>query len=481
MQQRILTFACGFVAAMLASCGGGGGGGSVEPRSLSEAVVLQSQAGVKLQGLFEELIIEENAANTALDEERYADFDNYWQQDYPDWVDRLSKITDQFMTSEDWIQQFLPPPEGKAADTGSPKFVPLGIVLAATATVTLIAIQERARLAALDTPVPADEKEDLIDARARYLRQEQGLNATQARTRAIADIGKVETLRGLKNGIEHARQFALTNLRSFFVSYLPQQVQSVISLDDTAGEIDQIRQNATVLLSDTACEPVQEKAHHARAKIEEFPTCRIIFCDPSELQCKDVPDGTWGTAVLSETFVRDEPRVTISNGVPATAILTLLTPDDVLNPVTPTPSATPTPAVTPTPSATPTATAQPTASPTPTATPTPEPSPTATPTPVTNFQGFWAGASCSSGPARYEITLNQEGTQVNGSITFHNCPGGGRAGYTVSGTATSATTITLSGPRTSTQGDASGLAGTTPAQGTFIVSRNSPPSPNYAP
>ncbi|MCA9844381.1 MAG: hypothetical protein KC491_06950 [Dehalococcoidia bacterium] len=149
---------------------------------------------------------------------------------------------------------------------------------------------------------------------------------------------------------------------------------------------------------------------------------------------------------------------------------------------TSTSTATPTgPTSTPTNTSTPTATATNTSTPTATPTPTEEATPTATATAttaaITNFAGYWAASDCS--PARYEVALSQSGDQVTGTISFHRCPGGGRATYSVSGTATSSESVVLSGPRVSTMGDPGGLPDTTPPQGTFTITRNAPPSPNY--
>jgi len=163
-----------------------------------------------------------------------------------------------------------------------------------------------------------------------------------------------------------------------------------------------------------------------------------------------------------------------------------------------TPEGTPTDTPTPTETATPTETEEPqgtpspptathtptaTATPPPTATPTKTPPPEPTPTTAapTNFAGFWQGAACPTGPNRWVVSLTQNGTAVSGSISFHNCPGGGRAEYSVSGTAGTGPSVTLSGPRTSAQGDPGGLPDTTPLNGTFTFSPPGPPSPNSAP
>ena len=100
---------------------------------------------------------------------------------------------------------------------------------------------------------------------------------------------------------------------------------------------------------------------------------------------------------------------------------------------------------------------------------------------MTNFAGSWHSAgTCDNfaAPYRWQVTLTQNGAQVSDDILFHNCPGGGRAGYSVSGTATSAGTITLNGTKTLELG---GLGGSTPSQVQFTISPGGAPSPNYAP
>lgn len=67
---------------------------------------------------------------------------------------------------------------------------------------------------------------------------------------------------------------------------------------------------------------------------------------------------------------------------------------------------------------------------------------------------------------------------MSGYINFHLCPDGGRAEYSVSGTATSAGTIQLAGTKVLGAG---GLDLTTPYQVTFTIAPFGPPNPNYAP
>ena len=57
-------------------------------------------------------------------------------------------------------------------------------------------------------------------------------------------------------------------------------------------------------------------------------------------------------------------------------------------------------------------------------------------------------------------------------------PDGGRAEYSVSGTATSAATVTLQGTKFLTLG---GLGGNTPGSVAFTIAKLGAPSPNYSP
>ncbi len=139
----------------------------------------------------------------------------------------------------------------------------------------------------------------------------------------------------------------------------------------------------------------------------------------------------------------------------------------------------PTSAPTATPTNAPTNTPAPTA--TPTATPTTAPTATPTTAPITNFAGNWhSEGTCDNftAPYRWSVALTQQGAQVSGYINFHACPGGGQVQYAVSGTATSAQTIQLTGPKS---GGVGGLYASTPDQVTFTIAPFGPPSPNYAP
>ena len=101
--------------------------------------------------------------------------------------------------------------------------------------------------------------------------------------------------------------------------------------------------------------------------------------------------------------------------------------------------------------------------------------------PLTNFAGSWhSAATCDNpdAPYRWEINLQQDANGVvTGYIYFHDCPGGGRAAYSVSGTATSADSITLEGQKESQRG---GLGSSAPGSQTFTLNQGGAPEPNFA-
>jgi len=105
------------------------------------------------------------------------------------------------------------------------------------------------------------------------------------------------------------------------------------------------------------------------------------------------------------------------------------------------------------------------------------------PAEVQDFGGSWnSGPLCDEEdrPYRWEITLRQDPNTdaVSGTIKFHACPGGGRATYNVSGTATPSDVLFLEGTKTSGRGSLNGIA---PAEQTFRVSKGAEPFPNFAP
>jgi hypothetical protein len=102
---------------------------------------------------------------------------------------------------------------------------------------------------------------------------------------------------------------------------------------------------------------------------------------------------------------------------------------------------------------------------------------------VLDFAGSWhSAATCDEqdAPYHWEVKLRQDPTTnaVTGTISFHACPGGGRASYDVSGTATPDEVLFLEGQKTSGRG---GLDGLTPASQTFRLTKGGEPFPNFAP
>jgi hypothetical protein len=345
MIRRLMLSAATAATIVLAACSGGGsgseGGGNAPPmpRNITEAVQQQASAAAALEILVEELIIAENAASDALDDERYADFDAYWREGYPDWVDRFSNAAERFAQAEQSVVMLGLTDEAQSAaarsGTDDPehvpaKAVPVPIILLAAATFTGIAVKERERLARLNDGVDQNETQAIIEARADYLRATQGLNEIQAQVRAQADVAQVEVLRGLKNGIEHARQFASDQAVGFFSEYLPEPIKGALGLKDDTGKLSEIRNNITVLLSDPDCDtPAEPQSRAAAAKaLETFPVCRVRFCNPSDLQCDGVPEADWATSVYSVDFLRDEVTVPVQSGAVNEASFTLFTPEE---------------------------------------------------------------------------------------------------------------------------------------------------------
>lgn len=106
--------------------------------------------------------------------------------------------------------------------------------------------------------------------------------------------------------------------------------------------------------------------------------------------------------------------------------------------------------------------------------------------PVANVARDFYGPACESGeeegaPYHWSVELIQDPASGNleGTIKFHACPGGGRAVYRVSGTTGNGTTFTLAGKKMSGGGE---LYRTAPEQETFTFDTSSGQiTPNLAP
>lgn len=101
---------------------------------------------------------------------------------------------------------------------------------------------------------------------------------------------------------------------------------------------------------------------------------------------------------------------------------------------------------------------------------------------VGRYEGKWMspGTCPQSGNAghRWVIELTHRNDRVSGRIYFHKCPGGGRATYAVSGDANGGDVVSLNGSLVDSRGP---LAEQVSRNVTFSISRNAPPSPNFAP
>jgi len=100
---------------------------------------------------------------------------------------------------------------------------------------------------------------------------------------------------------------------------------------------------------------------------------------------------------------------------------------------------------------------------------------------IADFTGSWhsdAVCEATDAPYRWEIELRQADDVVTGTISFHDCPGGGRAEYQVEGTATANNFVELEGVLTGKRGD---LGNSAPDALDFTVRPQQPPDPDLAP
>jgi hypothetical protein len=103
---------------------------------------------------------------------------------------------------------------------------------------------------------------------------------------------------------------------------------------------------------------------------------------------------------------------------------------------------------------------------------------------IQSYEGNWdSGPLCGEQfetRYRWAVSLLQDDAgNVTGTVHFHDCPGGGQAIYSVTGTVTPGQTVlTMDGNKVDGAGK---LGENTPATQTFTVERNRAPDPNYAP
>ena len=115
----------------------------------------------------------------------------------------------------------------------------------------------------------------------------------------------------------------------------------------------------------------------------------------------------------------------------------------------------------------------------------PAPQTPSMPAAVTDFAGTWSSKRpcIEAGEGgdysfTWKIKLTQTGSSVKGTVFFHNCPCGGRASYSLSGTATASSSIQLKGSKVSGRGP---LGKESPPSQTFRIVKNGTPNPNYGP
>ena len=324
----------------LAGCGSSGGGGSSStPKTVAEAAAQELVAVDELRSLVDQMVTAENAAHEALNDERYDEWNRYWREDYPAWVSQLDAAASSLSALDETLRDLAS--NGVSKVVIQEKFVPIPIVLAAIAAITFIASEEKKRLAAMNNTPSQSETDAAIDRRAAYLENEKGLAPQAARTRAIADIGQITVLQGLKTGIEHARDFVSEQVPNFFGGYLPEQVGNALDLADTGGKLSDIRDNISALISSEGCGEAQQKADFNDDFVENFPVCRVVFCDGSDLQCDNVPAGDYDVSVFAPGLVRDEVSTNVSESGNNRAEVSLTDPREFEPEPTPSPTATP--------------------------------------------------------------------------------------------------------------------------------------------
>lgn len=299
------------VLTLLSQCGSSSDDGSANlPKNTVEAVEQQTKAAKDVRALFIELAIAENAAHDALDNQDFDEWNRYWREDYPDWVDRLGIAAEEFERTESNLVTLLSEAEG------AQKFVPLPVVVLAAVTISAIYVKEQERLAAMKQPPPQSDTDAAINRRAAYL-EKQGLSPSQSRVRATAEIGEIETLVSLKNGIEHARDFVVEQIPNFLTGYLPERIGQLIDLYDLQGKLGQLHTNVVdAIWSSEGCDTnSDQKADFDDDFVANYASCQVAFCNVADEQCEDIPAGDWNVAVFATGLIRDEVATTvIDNG-----------------------------------------------------------------------------------------------------------------------------------------------------------------------
>ncbi|WP_018231460.1 hypothetical protein [Thioalkalivibrio thiocyanodenitrificans] len=310
----------------LAACGGGGGGGSSAadpaPTNAAEAVNYQFDQVTELMDVLTSMRVGANDALLALDEGRYADWDDYWENRYPALITRLGTASDNFLLSEEYVQALATGRPFPAASV-NPQLGFLGwLGWAATVAATgkWIYDDRQARLEGRPPPpsefeVEMERRRQNFIAHRRNQLETSGRSPSSAHNQAIAESLEVSALEGAEWGIEEARRFAISEgLTPGLSQYLPDWLTTLIDLGD-------IGENVRSIFSSRECgesvgpqsRPVwtveRSNAMKAQVKVGSLSTppdgCRLYLCSTDNGFCPNLPVGDWDAVLFQPCRLRD--------------------------------------------------------------------------------------------------------------------------------------------------------------------------------
>lgn len=337
LRMAAMAVSIGFA---LAACGGGGGADSPSdvgsdtstgnsavnalvapaaslptPTDKAAAIDFQYQRMAEFRAVLEGIAKGDEQALAALTDERYDDWNTYWEQTYPALVARLGQAADNLSESENHIQDLVyglgPAASGSGGDE---KFVPLPIVLLAVATATYIYKEEQKRNAG-HSVAPTQPELDSIERSLTEHFRNSGLSDAAARARAIIETAPARTLKALQTGIEHARSFVFENgLMPAFGAIAPEEIGTLLDLNEIRTKLGEIRDNMMAIFTSKECRIVvpdqakvlSEPGTWGDPRFEKAAnTCRIYFCSTDDGDCPNLPEGDWEAAVLTRDHLRD--------------------------------------------------------------------------------------------------------------------------------------------------------------------------------
>ena len=325
-------------AIVVSACGGGGGDGGAAstspqtapapsvtptapapPTDKAQAIAYQYERLAEFKSVMNELAAGDQRAFDALDAGDTRQWDDYWLTDYPALVAKLQTASENVRLSEEYIHALIYGIAPAAGGEATPKLLwTIPVWLTAAAAAIYIYNEEQKRLSATrQAPTPTDT-DRFIDDRARYW-QAKGLAPIAARTRAIAEAGQVQALRGTLNGIEHATTFVTdAGLKPAAGALLPERAQSALDLKDLLDTLGTIRREVQVILTGKACRtqaatPKSAPGHGAGAleepgagpETKAGESCEVYFCTTASATCPNVPVGQWDGVVLADGHLRD--------------------------------------------------------------------------------------------------------------------------------------------------------------------------------